>query len=273
MPYSSSPKQTVRQQGFTLLELMVAMTIFAVLAVAGWQVFDGLNRSKDRAQIQTTALSEIQFAYLQIQKDMAQIVPYQLKSEEGASQGSQGSSLQNNDTATQDTAINQMSNGFTLSSDSVSFIRFADPDPRYQSSPLLERIVYRIDNNRLLRQRFHSLNATETQTPLESVLLSDVTNIRFQALTPEPVAVFPDPVADSTLASQPTPSLPASDTTGAGEMKQEQPKASLPKGVVIEYGYQMGSQQVPISWHFALQATPPIPVAIEKPKPEPEPNN
>ncbi|MGB2082134.1 MAG: PulJ/GspJ family protein, partial [Psychrobacter sp.] len=38
------------QRGFTLLELMVAMAIFAMLAVAGWQVFDGVNRARERAQ-------------------------------------------------------------------------------------------------------------------------------------------------------------------------------------------------------------------------------
>ncbi|MGB5877815.1 MAG: prepilin-type N-terminal cleavage/methylation domain-containing protein, partial [Psychrobacter nivimaris] len=36
------------QRGFTLLELMVAMAIFAMLAVAGWQVFDGVNRARER---------------------------------------------------------------------------------------------------------------------------------------------------------------------------------------------------------------------------------
>ena len=36
--------------GFTLLELMVAMAIFAMLAVAGWQVFDSVNRARERAR-------------------------------------------------------------------------------------------------------------------------------------------------------------------------------------------------------------------------------
>ena len=39
-----------QQRGFTLLELMVAMAIFAMLAVAGWQVFDSVNRARERAQ-------------------------------------------------------------------------------------------------------------------------------------------------------------------------------------------------------------------------------
>ena len=65
------------QRGFTLLELMVAMAIFAMLAVAGWQVFDSVNRARDRAQLQADNLAALQYAYLQLQQDMGQIIAYQ----------------------------------------------------------------------------------------------------------------------------------------------------------------------------------------------------
>ncbi|WP_230656015.1 PulJ/GspJ family protein [Psychrobacter sp. I-STPA10] len=253
------------QRGFTLLELMVAMTIFAILAVAGWQVFDGLNRSKDRAQLQTTALSELQFAYLQIQKDMAQAIPYQLDS--GLSEAASPSSLNglaNGQGAIQGAIDVGHTNGFTLAADSISFIRFADPDPRYQSSPLLERIVYRVEGNQLIRQRFDSLNTADTQTPLQSILISDISQLRFQALNPEPMATFPDPSVTEDSG------LPSANSEDA-EKKNAANKGSLPKGIMIEYGYQMGAQQVPISWQFALQSTPPVVDVIAKPKPDPDP--
>ncbi|MDN5891639.1 MAG: prepilin-type N-terminal cleavage/methylation domain-containing protein, partial [Psychrobacter sp.] len=63
--------------GFTLLELMVAMAIFAMLAVAGWQVFDGVNRARERAQFHADNVAALQYAYLQLQQDMGQIIPYQ----------------------------------------------------------------------------------------------------------------------------------------------------------------------------------------------------
>lgn len=65
------------QHGFTLLELMVAMAIFAMLAVAGWQVFDSVNRARERAQFHADNLAVLQYAYLQLQQDMSQIIPYQ----------------------------------------------------------------------------------------------------------------------------------------------------------------------------------------------------
>ena len=50
------------QRGFTLLELMVAMAIFAMLSVAGWQVFDSVNRARERAQFHADNLAVLQYA-------------------------------------------------------------------------------------------------------------------------------------------------------------------------------------------------------------------
>ena len=262
----TSARLIYAQQGFTLLELMVAMSIFAVLAVAGWQVFDGLNRSKDRAQIQTTALSELQFAYLQIQKDMAQAVAYQMSTElKGAIESDRQNSLPSSSTVNNDAVEANYTNALTLSADSISFVRFADPDPRYQSSPLLERVVYRVDDDKLVRQRFTTLDGSATQTPLQSILVSQISQLRFQALTPDPVDVFPDANASrvSSLANANTDDAPIKDIANKG---------SLPKGISINYEYQMGVQQIPVSWQFALPTTVPVVAATEPPKSDPKPN-
>ena len=87
------------QHGFTLLELLIAMAIFAMLAVVGWQVFDGLNRAKERAQYHADQLSELQYAYLQIQQDMRQVVPYQANN---AVKATGAASMSTSDTADSD---------------------------------------------------------------------------------------------------------------------------------------------------------------------------
>ena len=60
------------QRGFTLLELMIAMAIFAALAILGWQVFDSVNRARERAQLHADDLAVLQYAYLQLQQDIGQ---------------------------------------------------------------------------------------------------------------------------------------------------------------------------------------------------------
>lgn len=39
-------KKTRRQRGFTLLEIMIALTIFAVISTLAWQILDGAMRTK-----------------------------------------------------------------------------------------------------------------------------------------------------------------------------------------------------------------------------------
>ena len=61
------------------------MAIFAMLAVAGWQVFDGVNRARERAQFHADNLAVLQYAYLQLQQDMGQIIPYQASTTQSVS--------------------------------------------------------------------------------------------------------------------------------------------------------------------------------------------
>lgn len=58
------------QQGFTLIELMIALMIFAMLALAGWQIMDSLTKS-ERAYQHQKSLSQLDYAYLQLSQDCA----------------------------------------------------------------------------------------------------------------------------------------------------------------------------------------------------------
>ena len=53
------------QQGFTLIELMIALEIFAMLALAGWQIMDSLTKSRERGYQHQKSLSQLDYAYLQ----------------------------------------------------------------------------------------------------------------------------------------------------------------------------------------------------------------
>ena len=147
------------QRGFTLLELMVAMAIFAMLAVAGWQVFDGVNRARERAQRHADNLAVLQYAYLQLQQDMAQIIPYQAPSAQNT--GAANSNI--NDSTSNSNQTGEQKNEIApepfmrVDGEHVSFVRFADPDPRYQSSTSLQHIEYIFADERLIRRQYTSL--------------------------------------------------------------------------------------------------------------------
>ena len=227
--------------GFTLLELMVAMAIFAMLAVAGWQVFDGVNRARERAQFHADNLAVLQYAYLQLQQDMGQMIPYQAVDTQGAN------SLINN-TGNDNTNNSNQENApapepfMNLDGARISFVRFADPDPRYQSSASVQHIEYIFADERLIRRQYTSLGSDSIS--LDSVLLEGVTAGRWQAYLPEVSAKFPNKDSSN------------NNNAASGQLANSGNKTSeimlLPKGVALNFTY----QDMPITWQWALTPQP-----------------
>lgn len=246
--------------GFTLLELMVAMAIFAMLAVAGWQVFDGVNRARERAQFHADNLAVLQYAYLQLQQDMNQIIPYQAVDTQGANSLINNASTNNattNNAANSNGSNNNASNSnqanapapepfMTLDGARISFVRFADPDPRYQSSASVQHIEYIFANERLIRRQYTSLGSDSIS--LDSVLLKGVTAGRWQAYLPELSAKFPNKDSSSNNST--------SNNTVSGQLANSANKTSetilLPKGIALNFTY----QDMPITWQWALTPQP-----------------
>jgi general secretion pathway protein J len=237
--------------GFTLLELMVAMAIFAMLAVAGWQVFDGVNRARERAQFHADNLAVLQYAYLQLQQDMNQMIPYQAVDTQGAN------SLINN-ASTNNAASNNTGNGnnnsnqenalapepfMSLDGARISFVRFADPDPRYQSSASVQHIEYIFADERLIRRQYTSLGSDSIS--LDSVLLEGVTAGRWQAYLPEVSAKFPNRDSSNINSNAASGQL-ANSANAPSELML------LPKGIVLNFTY----QDMPITWQWALTPQP-----------------
>ena len=239
--------------GFTLLELMVAMAIFAMLAVAGWQVFDGVNRARERAQFHADNLAVLQYAYLQLQQDMGQMTPYQAVDTQGANSLINNASTNNaasNNTGNDNTNNSNQENALapepfmSLDGARISFVRFADPDPRYQSSASLQHIEYIFADERLIRRQYTSLGSDSIS--LDSVLLEGLTAGRWQAYLPEVSAKFPNKDNRNNISNN-TPSGQTANSANA------QPEIMLlPKGVALNFNY----QDMPITWQWALTPKP-----------------
>ena len=240
------------QRGFTLLELMVAMAIFAMLAVAGWQVFDSVNRARERAQFHADNLAVLQYAYLQLQQDMAQVIPYQALNTQNNSTPTNST----NDSTSNSNQAGEQKNEIApepfmrVDGEHVSFVRFADPDPRYQSSTSLQHIEYIFADERLIRRQYTSLEDGRDSVSLDSVLLEGVTAGRWQAYLPELSTKFPsDDVNNS-----------SNTNIALGQAAGAKPDVVLlPKGIAVNFIY----QDMPITWQWAL-APQPIPYSSAK---------
>ena len=263
--YSSAtiaPHKT-SQQGFTLIELMIALMIFAMLALAGWQIMDSLTKSRERGYQHQKSLSQLDYAYLQLSQDLAQTSNYVAVPILSATAYANA-----NNTASTNSAA--MTPTFVLNASQISFIRFAAPDPRYQPSPMLAKIQYSVAGETLTKRRFYQLD-NDNETPAASVLLTGIKDASWRALTPNAVSVFPDEATLQKLqqlqaqkntnqmanaSTNPTPNPPDNATDQNGNLQNSidlTPYQQLPRGIELNFSY----QGEPITWRFALPSTPP----------------
>lgn len=250
-----------KQQGFTLIELLIAMLIFAMLALSGWQIMDALSKSRERAKIQIEQLSDLQYAYLQMSQDFAQVSNFVAVPT--------GISLQN-DNLTHDFNIKPT---FTLNSQQVEFVRFANFDPRLNPPPSLAKVRYIIQDDKLIKERSYQLTADDTQFS-HSVILNNIQNVKWQAWsatpTPELVNDFPDhktlefakqqsqtnqSTEDKQNSQNPTDNSNSQDPQPNKKAKLFDLVAyqQIPKGVIISFSY----HEQPIVWQFSLAEKPP----------------
>ncbi|TXD97618.1 type II secretion system protein GspJ [Psychrobacter frigidicola] len=234
------------QRGFTLLELMVAMAIFAMLAVSGWQVFDSVNRARERAQYHADNLAVLQYAYLQLQQDMGQVIAYQAP----AAQNNNAENTPNPSNPNSNQAAVIVTEPFmSLDGEHVSFVRFADPDPRYQNSPSIQRIEYILADERLIRRQYTSVQEGRDSISLDTILLEGISAGRWQAYLPEISTKFPNADAKNSQSNNNSVvGQPSNSAVGDVETML------LPKGIGVSFTY----QDMPITWQWALtpQAIP-----------------
>lgn len=185
------------KRGFTLVEVLVAIAIFAVLSAMGWQVFDQLLKNRDRNAEHTAALNQLQAAYGQLTRDMNQTVPIS---------GRTGDS-----TAAPEPA-------FELDSAHIAFNKAGVVDPLQLGLEPFEHIEYRFDSTRQLLLRYrYPLYRDSTAQPKAETVLSHLSQLRFEALDPATQSQFP-------LSGDHSADGESQSTTG-----------SLPKGIALHF--------------------------------------
>lgn len=156
--------------GFTLVELLVAIAIFAVLSALGWKIFDYLVKVKDRNAMHEENLGQLQEAYQQVQRDTLQIIPVT------ASFGQ------------------QIQPAISLENQKISFSKTGMTDPLKQGISTYERVeyVYNAQDKKLYRLKYANLNLPNSAQPLSSVLLNDVDQYQVTLLNPNELERWPD---------------------------------------------------------------------------------
>lgn len=159
----------MKQRGFTLIEIMIALGIFALVAVMVSTALFGIFNARDRIKLQNARLARIQYALTIMEHDLQQIVPDHPK---------------------------RFVAGLIGSTTEIVFTHagYINPDSAEPRSTL-QRLHYRVESGKLIRSVWESPEANEPS--LDHILLKDVDKIELTYLTQLNKTVKQWPYTDS----------------------------------------------------------------------------
>ncbi|WP_417068266.1 type II secretion system minor pseudopilin GspJ [Niveibacterium terrae] len=142
-----------RLRGMTLIEVMVAIAIFALLGVISWRALSGMADARERMNVEFARWRAIARFGQMVENDLAQIAPRM-----GTSTSTQGALVLSR-------------------SDTVEELRLTRFDA---ASGGLQRRAYRLDKEDLLLERIPLLN--DSIEPEKDVLLTGVKSLHWRFL-------------------------------------------------------------------------------------------
>ena len=149
----------IKQRGFTLIEILVAMAIMALIGVGALQVLDAATRTSDKIKFDGDRLNNVQRAFLMISDDMLQITTRLIRDEFGDRQPSMKSDLQ-------------------ASAPYISLTKLGRRNPAQLPRSNLERLVYTIEDKMLYRISYAYADGMAEDQGLKRPLLEQVENMK-----------------------------------------------------------------------------------------------
>ncbi len=147
--------------GFTLLELLVAIAVFAVLAIMSYGTLSNVLQAQSQTREAAQELTRIQQAILHIERDLLQIVVRPIRDENGEPMPAMM--------------------GAELGHYRLEFTRTGHPNPNNAARSYLQRITYAMpedEEHKLYRYVWPSLDRGGVQEPHKLLLLDDVEEMR-----------------------------------------------------------------------------------------------
>lgn len=146
-------------QGFTLLELLVSISIFSILGLGAYQMLQTVIQSNERVREASEGATSLNLAFSILQRDFNQFVPRQVRDKYGDPVAPLV--FENEDYA-------------------VEFTKGGWSNPAGRSRSRMQRVAYSIDYDEetLSRHFWEVLDRAEDSEPISQVLLEGVTDFR-----------------------------------------------------------------------------------------------
>lgn len=154
------------QQGFTLLEVLIAIAIFSVVSLASFTIFDTVLRGDENSKIRSDRQNELQRAFLLMERDFTQIAKR---------------SMRVNGEAPSNSFLQTSDDSFLADEQAIAFVRngWTNPGLLLPRSDM-QRVAYRVVDETLQRLHYNFVDAVVGQEPKIRPLISQVTNLTFE---------------------------------------------------------------------------------------------
>lgn len=156
-----SPAMRPSARGFTLLEVLVAVAIFAVIGVLAMSGYNELIGQSRHVELTAARIQAVQSAVMRMSQDFAQLEPRPIREPLGD---------------TNEPALRADRRTDTL----VEFTRAGWSNPAGTPRATLQRVAYRVQDGRLLREYWVVLDRTMGVGPVRAELLDGVERVRLR---------------------------------------------------------------------------------------------
>ncbi len=156
------PSPHNKQQGFTLLELLIASLIFAIMAIMAYGGLDNVLSNSKASQQALSRLQQIQQSIAIISRDFSQLVPRAVRDEYGNIQPALSTA-------------NDLDN-------LIEFTRGGRPNPANLLRSTLVRVAYQFDDEKLVRLQWPQLDNAPGMQAKKTTLIDRLESVSIRFL-------------------------------------------------------------------------------------------
>ena len=207
----ASNNTTMNQRGLTLIELLIAIAIFAIMATSMFIAFDNVQKSKEVTDRASLRLKAYQSTFNRIAQDLQQISPRPVRNEYGDL----------------DYAVKYQS-GAELQFTRTGWSRSSFFTKQQRSE--LQRVTYYLEDGKLMRAYWRSLDQAPGEQPVRTELLDGVREVSFRFFYRNPLDTN-DPL--NTLHEEWPPVQLRTTSPGPGTFYPERVFIILPNAIEI----------------------------------------